>query len=159
MFGTSRQLFPINPGIDLTQVWPAFWSKGPQWPDNGEIDIIEGVNLMVCFSHSPTPRCRALSRTQEGNRYALHTVPGCSQPQGVWQTGVSGETDCSQPTGCFVSETSTDSYGEAFATAGGGVWATQFDVAGILCVDELIHYSDNVSWSLQHLVLECTYPL
>ncbi|KAF8480112.1 concanavalin A-like lectin/glucanase domain-containing protein [Russula ochroleuca] len=105
--------------IDLTHlpygcsVWPAFWSKGPQWPDNGEIDIIEGVNLMGA------------------NRYALHTLPGCSQPQGVLQTGVPGVTDCSQPTGCFVTETRPDSFGEAFATAGGGVWATQFDVAGI----------------------------
>ncbi|KAI9444261.1 glycoside hydrolase family 16 protein [Lactarius indigo] len=105
--------------IDLTHlpygcsVWPAFWTKGPTWPDNGEIDIIEGVNLMGA------------------NQYALHTLPGCSQPPGVVQTGVSGETDCSQPSGCVVSETSPNSFNEGFAAAGGGVWAAQFDVAGI----------------------------
>ncbi|KAH9990988.1 concanavalin A-like lectin/glucanase domain-containing protein [Russula compacta] len=105
--------------IDLTHlpygcsVWPAFWSKGPYWPHNGEIDIIEGVNLMGM------------------NQYALHTVPGCSQPRGVWQTGVSGETDCSKPSGCVVAETSPNSFGAGFATAGGGVWAAQFDVAGV----------------------------
>jgi hypothetical protein len=140
MFGTHLPPSIVSVIADLTQVWPAFWSTGPHWPHNGEIDIIEGVNLMVCFSYSPTPTL--LSRTQDANRYALHTVPGCSQPQGVMQTGVSGVTDCSQPTGCFVTETSPDSFGEAFATAGGGVWATQFDVAGILYVDELIHFLD-----------------
>lgn len=120
----------------LAQVWPAFWSKGPQWPDNGEIDIIEGVNLMVCFFVLRDCRMNIpLRRSQSANQYALHTAPGCSQPRGVLQTGVSGTTDCSQPSGCLVSETKPNSYGEAFATAGGGVWATQFDVAGILCVD------------------------
>lgn len=105
--------------IDLTHlpygcsVWPAFWTKGPTWPDDGEIDIIEGVNLMGA------------------NQYALHTLPGCSQPPGVLQTGVSGGTDCSQPSGCIVSETSPNSFNAGFASAGGGVWAAQFDVAGI----------------------------
>ena len=29
------------------KVWPAFWSEGPVWPDDGEIDIIEGVSATI----------------------------------------------------------------------------------------------------------------
>ena len=25
--------------------WPAWWSYGPDWPNNGEIDTIETVNI------------------------------------------------------------------------------------------------------------------
>ena len=42
-------------------VWPAMWLLGPNWPDGGEIDIIEGVN--------------GQSYTQS----TLHTSPGCTQ--------------------------------------------------------------------------------
>ncbi|KAG5641388.1 hypothetical protein DXG03_005355 [Asterophora parasitica] len=94
-------------------VWPAFWTKGPKWPDNGEIDIMEAINLM------------------DHNQMALHTLPGCTHDTPPNQLGASTETDCSQPSGCVVHETQPNSFREGFREAGGGVWATQFDVAGI----------------------------
>ncbi|KAA1473066.1 hypothetical protein DENSPDRAFT_839490 [Dentipellis sp. KUC8613] len=107
--------------IDLTHipfgcsVWPAFWTKGPLWPDNGEIDIIEAINVM---NH---------------NQYALHTTHGCFSPAAAnnSQTGSQGPTDCSLGSGCVVSENKPNSFNEGFAQAGGGVFATQFDVSGI----------------------------
>ena len=41
--------------------WPAYWFVGPSWPNNGEIDVIEGVDNQ---DHS------YLSMT-------LHTSNGC----------------------------------------------------------------------------------
>ncbi|KAF8067625.1 glycoside hydrolase family 16 protein [Lyophyllum atratum] len=94
-------------------VWPAFWTMGPKWPDNGEIDIMEAINLM------------------DHNQMALHTLPGCTHTTPPNQMGVSTELDCSQPAGCVVAETAPNSFQAGFAAAGGGVFAAQFDVAGI----------------------------
>src|ERR1700677_4581932 len=50
--------------------WPAFWMLGPgQWPENGEIDILEDVNALS--EHSSTIHCR--------------TDPGapCNEPDGI----------------------------------------------------------------------------
>lgn len=94
-------------------VWPAFWTMGPKWPDNGEIDIMEAINLM------------------EHNQMALHTLPGCTHTTPPNQMGMSTELDCSQPSGCVVAETAPNSFQTGFAAAGGGVFAAQFDVAGI----------------------------
>ncbi len=95
-------------------VWPAFWAKGPLWPDDGEIDIIEAINLM------------------DHNQMALHTTSGCIIKPPLNQTGQSVFTDCSKPSGCTVAENKPNSYAGGFANAGGGVWATQFDATGIL---------------------------
>ncbi|EPQ53437.1 hypothetical protein GLOTRDRAFT_116915 [Gloeophyllum trabeum ATCC 11539] len=99
-------------------VWPAFWTKGPLWPNDGEIDIIEAVNVMP------------------NNQMALHTLPGCFHPgpgQPNVESGAPNEADldCSIAAGCVVAETKPNSFLTGFAEAGGGVWATQFDVSGV----------------------------
>ncbi len=98
------------------QVWPAFWTKGINWPVGGEIDIIEAVNLMTF------------------NQMALHTQNGCFQADGVTQSGSTSATNCSTDAGCTVAEKQENSIGSGFASAGGGVWAAQFDESGILYV-------------------------
>ncbi|KAI0342297.1 hypothetical protein BDW22DRAFT_1330594 [Trametopsis cervina] len=94
-------------------VWPAFWTKGTLWPNDGEIDIIESINL------------------HPNNQMALHTTQGCFKDNSVPQTGINSGADCGTGSGCVVRQTEPNSYGSGFAAAGGGVWATQFDVSGI----------------------------
>ena len=99
-------------------VWPAFWTKGQDWPRGGEIDVLEAVN-------------RA-----SANQMTLHTSAGCTQAASVTQLGKTQNTNCSlgvdSADGCTVVETQQDSFGDGFNSAGGGVWATQFDESGIL---------------------------
>lgn len=45
--------------------------------------------------------------------------------------GIDAELNCSTPAGCVVRETTPNSFGTGFNDAGGGVWATQFDVTGV----------------------------
>jgi len=95
-------------------VWPAWWSKGLNWPVGGEIDIIENINLA------------------QTNQMALHTTPGCFQTSAPAQPGASGDdSDCSTPSGCIVADLDPRSWGQDFAAAGGGIFATQFDFTGI----------------------------
>ncbi|KAF5376167.1 hypothetical protein D9757_009320 [Collybiopsis confluens] len=95
------------------EIFAAFWTMGPKWPDDGEIDIIEGINLMP------------------SNQMALHTTSGCfhnyTPPNQIGETLM---TDCSSPSGCTVGELQQNSFQSGFAEMGGGVFAAQFDVAG-----------------------------
>ncbi|KAI1761104.1 concanavalin A-like lectin/glucanase domain-containing protein [Hypoxylon sp. FL1150] len=98
--------------------WPSFWAfnnqdNGTNWPEGGEIEIIEGAN------------------TVQRNLYSAHTTAGCKAPD----SGFSGEQhslDCSKSPdniGCnYASPTSdTTAYGDAFNAEGGGVYALEWD--------------------------------
>ncbi|KAF8319716.1 hypothetical protein DL93DRAFT_110943 [Clavulina sp. PMI_390] len=92
--------------------WPALWSFGTNWPYDGEIDIIEGVN------------------DQGPDASTLHTSPGCTLPSSIsGQTGTLVSTDCNTADngnqGCQVKSTNSNSYGPSFNNNGGGWYAME----------------------------------
>ncbi|WVQ79842.1 hypothetical protein IAT38_001942 [Cryptococcus sp. DSM 104549] len=96
-------------------VWPGFWTQGPNWPAGGEIDISEGINMRTT------------------NMIALHTdgtVGTCTVSGGTSMTGQVTVDNCdnkqSSGSGCTVNDTNSNSYGEGFAAAGGGVYVAEF---------------------------------
>ncbi|KAF8595524.1 hypothetical protein BDV93DRAFT_456685 [Ceratobasidium sp. AG-I] len=98
--------------------WPAFWSSGDNWPTEGEIDILEGIN----------------GYTQ--NQASLHTSPGCTIPQNYGSSGVLAATlDCDQAAtgnqGCGQLSSQANNYGKAFNDNGGGVYAMKWDTSGV----------------------------
>lgn len=83
---------------------------GPDWPNGGEVDIIEGAN-------------RAYN-----NLMSAHTSANCVLPSEGF-TGAQGYLDCADTTyGCnFIPPTAdTSSYGDDFNGVGGGVYALQW---------------------------------
>lgn len=100
-------------------VWPAFWMVGPDWPKNGEIDIIEGVNA------------------QETNQMTLHTGNDCL----IGNTGYLGKAqtlNCNNKApnqadnaGCGIISQDKSSFGAGFNAIGGGVYATEWNSTAI----------------------------
>lgn len=100
--------------------WPAFWLLGANWPNGGEIDIIEGVN------------------SQNYNTMAAHTNAGCSisNTGGMSGTLVTSDCDVNDPNqgtnqGCSIKTGNTDSYGDGFNSQQGGVYATEWTSTAI----------------------------
>ncbi|KAG8758153.1 hypothetical protein FRC11_004041 [Ceratobasidium sp. 423] len=99
-------------------VWPAYWSQGSpedSWPQFGEIDIIENVNL------APV------------NQMSLHTSQGCTLASDTQVTGKIVSNDCYNNTngnqGCII-QMPDNSFGESFARNGGGVYAVEWSSTG-----------------------------
>jgi len=102
--------------------WPAFWSNGPDWPNNGEIDIMEGVNDITV------------------NQASIHTASGChisdSESANNATGTLVGGSDCasaeSNNGGCGQQATSlTNTYGPSFNSNDGGVYAMLWDESGV----------------------------
>ncbi|KAF2494793.1 hypothetical protein BU16DRAFT_550608 [Lophium mytilinum] len=98
--------------------WPALWlSDASNWPTNGEIDVVEAVNGAT-----------------SGNQVTLHTTKGCEMDRKRKETGKVLHKDCYNGTnsnaGCGV-QGADDTFGQAFNTNGGGVYAMEWRSAGI----------------------------
>lgn len=92
-------------------IWPALWLLGPNWPNNGEIDIVEGVHY------------------QSKNWMTLHTSAGCTvstQTQKGSLTSKQCDGSQNQNMGCVVQGSGTGTYGSGFNGGGGGVYATEW---------------------------------
>ncbi|KAJ6785493.1 hypothetical protein PWT90_04305 [Aphanocladium album] len=90
-------------------VWPAFWTYGDDWPNSGEIDIIEGVN------------------TECSNQVSLHTSKNCHMSAfGASQGNTVVNDDCGSSEGCSQKTSDNQNYGDGFNAIGGGVYAMEW---------------------------------
>ncbi|KAH0828889.1 glycoside hydrolase family 16 protein [Lanmaoa asiatica] len=84
---------------------------GSNWPDGGEIDIVEGVN------------------NQSPDLITLHTSANCTMPSYRVMSGTSQGTNCNvyetDNTSCGVSVAAANSFGPSFNSAGGGWYAIE----------------------------------
>ncbi|KAH7101775.1 concanavalin A-like lectin/glucanase domain-containing protein [Auriculariales sp. MPI-PUGE-AT-0066] len=99
-------------------VWPAYWTTGENWPEGGEIDILENVNQA------------------KTNQMALHTHggQGCKVEQSDQITGTVAIQDCGDSlngnTGCIIVDSNANSF-SGFNSNQGGMWVTEFALEAI----------------------------
>ncbi|KAG1788675.1 2 beta-glucan [Suillus plorans] len=91
--------------------WPAICEVGANWPNKGEIDIVEGVN------------------DQTPNTCSLHTSSNCTMPSSRPMSGTVSGTNCyayaNGNAGCGVKINDNKSYGPQFNNNGGGWYAIE----------------------------------
>ncbi|KAF4983183.1 hypothetical protein FZEAL_1340 [Fusarium zealandicum] len=98
--------------------WPALWlTDSSNWPDNGEIDVMEATN-----------------KADDGNQMTLHSSSSCSMSVRRKATGDALQKNCdsdeNENAGCGV-KSESDGYGTAFNNNGGGIMAMEWRDEGI----------------------------
>ncbi|KAJ5669853.1 hypothetical protein N7462_010923 [Penicillium macrosclerotiorum] len=100
--------------------WPALWlTDGYNWPNNGEIDILESNN-----------------QASQGNEMTLHTTPGCHMKVKRKETGSQASQQCDSSVtgigngGCGVIG-NPSTYGKPLNDDGGGIYALELREEGI----------------------------
>ncbi|KAF8509815.1 concanavalin A-like lectin/glucanase domain-containing protein [Gautieria morchelliformis] len=137
-------------------VWPAFWTVGDNWPNNGEIDVFEGV-------HDNTH-----------NQITWHTANGCNLTvpgnfTGTPSVRTQNHTACGSSnadnSGCAITDWSRASYGPQFDALNGGVYAMKWDQDSIaiwffyrasIPTDIIQHAPDPSGWGLPSAELAST---
>ncbi|KAL2062636.1 hypothetical protein VTL71DRAFT_5708 [Oculimacula yallundae] len=117
----SLFLFDVKHSPIGCGTWPALWLTDPSnWPMNGEIDVMEAVNVV----------------DNSFNQMTLHTSEGCTM-KGVKrkETGKVLASECKNTTnanaGCGVNAGTDTTFGNTFNANGGGVLALELREAGI----------------------------
>ncbi|KAI9573510.1 glycoside hydrolase family 16 protein [Boletus coccyginus] len=110
-FSTFVAIFDIRHMPEGCGTWPAVWTVGGDWPNQGEIDILEGVNNM-------TP-----------NTATLHTGSNCRMSSYRDMTGRSISQNCAAyetgNAGCGVQLSDPASFGVPFNNNQGGWYAME----------------------------------
>ncbi|KAF8635427.1 hypothetical protein AX15_000416 [Amanita polypyramis BW_CC] len=110
-YTTSVMVFNIGHMPTGCGTWPSVWTDGDNWPNNGEIDILEGINDV-----GP-------------NQVTLHTNAGCTMPAVRSQQGTPVLNNCNvyatNNAGCGVKLADQRSYGQSFNNNGGGWYAVE----------------------------------
>ncbi|KAI0051465.1 glycoside hydrolase family 16 protein [Auriscalpium vulgare] len=110
-YGTHVSVFNVQHMPQGCATWPAIWEVAPNWPNGGEVDILEGVN------------------DQSPNQSTLHTSSGCTMPASRSETGTPLQLDCNvlvnSNAGCGVHINDANNYGPDFNNNGGGWYAME----------------------------------
>jgi hypothetical protein len=101
----------------------AWWMTGPQWPNNGEIDIVECINTGTTARHTlhAGSKLTGTNCSMEGSNasdFSGHTTPWPPTPKSL---------TCGAQPGCEIISADNMSCGKGFNDLGtGGVFVTQF---------------------------------